>query len=46
MDRRDTTEEMDRDAELRLADGLVIYDRTNHRAWLQSDETVDPTAMT
>ncbi len=32
-------------AELELVDSTVIYDRTNHQAWIQSDDVVDPTAM-
>jgi hypothetical protein len=33
-------------AELELADSTVIYDRGNHRAWLQSDSAVGAEAMT
>ena len=41
----DTTEQSagvapqdDRFVELDAGDGVIIYDRQNHRAWLQSDE--------
>jgi hypothetical protein len=40
MEQRDTPETVDRYAELKLEDGFVIYDRRNHQAWLQSDESV------
>lgn len=32
-------------ADLDLNDETVIYDRENHRAWIQSDASVEVTAM-
>jgi len=32
-------------ADLDLDDEVVIYDRENHRAWIQSDASVEVTAM-
>jgi hypothetical protein len=32
-------------AELELTDSVVIYDRGNHRAWLQSDDAVTAEQM-
>jgi hypothetical protein len=32
-------------AELELANSFVIYDRGNHRAWLQSDDAVAADTM-
>lgn len=33
----------DRFAELDTSEGTIIYDRANHRAWLQSDDAVTVT---
>jgi len=36
----DVAEQDERFAELEAGDGVIIYDRQNHRAWLQSDGAV------
>jgi len=46
MQTDDTTDTDAQYAELELVDSTVIYDRGNHRAWLQSDSAVGAEAMT
>ena len=42
MATNETRSETSRYDELEIANGdVVIYDVDNHRAWIQSDETVD-----
>lgn len=36
----DVAEQDERFAELEAGDGVIIYDRQNHRAWVQSDAPV------
>lgn len=45
MESADSTEAEERYAELDVGDSVVIYDRQNHRAWLQSDGAVACTSM-
>lgn len=45
MESADTTDQEEQYAELDVGDSTVIYDRANHRAWLQSDGAIACDAM-